>query len=46
MDPSPHVPPTSGLLASKVMEAAGEIRADLQQTVYDLLSERRSVWFG
>jgi 1-acyl-sn-glycerol-3-phosphate acyltransferase len=31
---------------SKVMEAAESIRADLQQTVYDLLSERRSVWFG
>ena len=31
---------------SKVMEAAESIRADLQQTVYDLLSERRGVWFG
>jgi 1-acyl-sn-glycerol-3-phosphate acyltransferase len=31
---------------SKVMEAAESIRADLQQTVYHLLSERRSVWFG
>jgi hypothetical protein len=31
---------------SKVMEAAESIRADLQQNVYDLLSERRSVWFG
>jgi 1-acyl-sn-glycerol-3-phosphate acyltransferase len=31
---------------SKVMEAAESIRADLQQSVYDLVSERRSVWFG
>jgi 1-acyl-sn-glycerol-3-phosphate acyltransferase len=31
---------------STVMGAAEWIRADLQQTVYDMLSERRSVWFG
>jgi len=31
---------------SKVMEAAERIRADLQQTVLDMVSERRSVWFG
>jgi 1-acyl-sn-glycerol-3-phosphate acyltransferase len=31
---------------SKVMEAAERIRADLQETLYEMLSERRSVWFG
>jgi 1-acyl-sn-glycerol-3-phosphate acyltransferase len=48
MDPvSFDVPPDLGRYSrSKVMEAAESIRADLQQTVYDLLSERRSVWFG
>ena len=42
-DVAPDLPRYS---RSKVMEAAESIRADLQQTVYDLLSERRSVWFG
>jgi 1-acyl-sn-glycerol-3-phosphate acyltransferase len=48
MDPVTFdVPPDLGRYSrSKVMEAAESIRADLQQTVYDLLSERRSVWFG
>ena len=48
MDPVTFdVPPDLGRYSrSKVMEAAEKIRADLQQTVYDLLSERRSVWFG
>lgn len=48
MDPVTFdVPPNLGRYSrSKVMEAAEKIRADLQQTVYDLLSERRSVWFG
>lgn len=41
------VPPDRGRYSrSKVMEAAESIRADLQKTVYDLVSERRSVWFG
>ncbi len=31
---------------SKVMEAAEAIRGSLQQEVYNMLSERRSVWFG
>jgi 1-acyl-sn-glycerol-3-phosphate acyltransferase len=31
---------------STVMEAAEWIRANLQQTVHDMVSERRSVWFG
>jgi len=48
MDPVKFdVPPDLGRYSrSKVMEAAESIRANLQQTVYDLLSERRSVWFG
>jgi 1-acyl-sn-glycerol-3-phosphate acyltransferase len=48
MDPVTFdVPPDLGRYSrAKVMEAAEKIRADLQQTVYDLLSERRSVWFG
>jgi 1-acyl-sn-glycerol-3-phosphate acyltransferase len=48
MDPVTFdVPPDLGRYSrSKVMEAAESIRADLQETVYDLLSERRSVWFG
>jgi 1-acyl-sn-glycerol-3-phosphate acyltransferase len=48
MDPvSFDVPPDLPRYSrSKVMEAAESVRADLQQTVYDLLSERRSVWFG
>src|SRR5579872_3269301 len=31
---------------SAVMEAAERIRSDLQDTLYDMLSERRSVWLG
>jgi 1-acyl-sn-glycerol-3-phosphate acyltransferase len=31
---------------SRVMEEAERIRSDLQENVYDLLQERRSVWFG
>ncbi len=31
---------------SRVMEEAEEIRARLQETLYDMLRERRSVWFG
>jgi 1-acyl-sn-glycerol-3-phosphate acyltransferase len=31
---------------SKVMEASEEIRGSLQETVYEMLAERRSVWFG
>jgi len=31
---------------AEVMEAAEQIRADLQQSVHALVSERRSVWFG
>jgi 1-acyl-sn-glycerol-3-phosphate acyltransferase len=31
---------------SAVMEGAERIRADLQQTLYDMLAERRSAWFG
>jgi 1-acyl-sn-glycerol-3-phosphate acyltransferase len=48
MDPVTFdVPPDLGRYSrSKVMEAAESIRADLQETVYELLSERRSVWFG
>jgi 1-acyl-sn-glycerol-3-phosphate acyltransferase len=48
MDPvSFDVPPDLERYSrSTVMEAAEWIRADLQQTVYDMLSERRSVWFG
>jgi 1-acyl-sn-glycerol-3-phosphate acyltransferase len=48
MDPvSFDVPPDLERYSrSIVMEAAEWIRADLQQTVYDMLSERRSVWFG
>ena len=31
---------------SKVMDEAEKIRTDLQEALYDMLRERRSVWFG
>ncbi len=31
---------------SRVMDEAEKIRADMQETLYDMLRERRSVWFG
>jgi 1-acyl-sn-glycerol-3-phosphate acyltransferase len=31
---------------SRVMEEAEKIRTSLQETVYDMLRDRRSVWFG
>ncbi|MHB8439294.1 MAG: lysophospholipid acyltransferase family protein [Acidimicrobiales bacterium] len=31
---------------SKVMDEAENIRTDLQEALYDMLRERRSVWFG
>ena len=31
---------------SRVMDEAERIRSDLQETLYDMLRERRSVWFG
>jgi len=31
---------------SRVMDEAERIRNDLQETLYDMLRERRSVWFG
>ena len=31
---------------SRVMDEAERIRTDLQETLYDMLRERRSVWFG
>ena len=48
MDPVTFKEPPDQLRYSRaaVMGAAERIRADLQQTVYDMLSERRSVWFG
>jgi len=30
---------------SRIMDAAEDIRLDLQQTLYDMLRQRRSVWF-
>jgi 1-acyl-sn-glycerol-3-phosphate acyltransferase len=41
------VPPDQERYArSRVMEAAEAIRVQLQETIYDMLRERRSVWFG
>jgi hypothetical protein len=31
---------------SRVMEEAESVRARLQETIFDMLRERRSVWFG
>ena len=31
---------------SRVMDEAEQIRATLQDTLHDMLRERRSVWFG
>ena len=31
---------------SRVMEEAEEIRTRIQDALYDILSHRRSVWFG
>ena len=31
---------------SRVMDEAENIRARLQETIYDMLRSRRSVWFG
>jgi hypothetical protein len=31
---------------SRVMEEAETIRMQLQETLYEMLRERRSVWFG
>ena len=31
---------------SRVMEEAEKIRSNMQETIYDMLRERRSVWFG
>jgi hypothetical protein len=31
---------------SRVMEEAERIRTQLQESVYDMLRDRRSVWFG
>jgi hypothetical protein len=31
---------------SRVMEEAEHIRTLIQESVYDMLQERRSVWFG
>lgn len=31
---------------SRVMDEAEKIRTDMQETLYDMLRERRSVWFG
>jgi len=31
---------------SRVMEEAERIRLHIQETLYDMLRERRSVWFG
>ena len=31
---------------SRVMEEAETIRLHMQETLYDMLRERRSVWFG
>lgn len=41
------VPPDQERYArSRVMEAAEAIRVQLQEAIYDMLRERRSVWFG
>jgi 1-acyl-sn-glycerol-3-phosphate acyltransferase len=41
------VPPDQERYArSRVMEAAEAIRVRLQEAIYDMLRERRSVWFG
>ena len=34
------------LLASRVMDEAEDIRVALQETLYDMLSARKSIWFG
>ena len=31
---------------SRVMEEAEKIRINMQETIYEMLRERRSVWFG
>ncbi len=31
---------------SRIMEESGQIRSQLQEAVYDMLRDRRSVWFG
>ncbi len=31
---------------SRVMDEAEKIRTDMQETLYDMLRERRSIWFG
>jgi hypothetical protein len=31
---------------SRVMEEAEKIREEMQQSLYDMLRTRRSVWFG
>jgi 1-acyl-sn-glycerol-3-phosphate acyltransferase len=31
---------------SRIMEEAEEIRVKMQETLYDMLRNRRSVWFG
>ena len=31
---------------SRIMEESEHIRAQLQEAVYDMLRDRRSVWFG
>jgi 1-acyl-sn-glycerol-3-phosphate acyltransferase len=31
---------------SRVMDEAENVRMQLQETLYDMLRERRSVWFG
>jgi 1-acyl-sn-glycerol-3-phosphate acyltransferase len=42
-----EVPPDQDRYSrSRIMDAAEDIRQDLQDTLYDMLRERRSVWFG
>ena len=31
---------------SRIMDEAEQIRVQLQETLYDMLRDRRSVWFG
>jgi hypothetical protein len=31
---------------SRVMEEAEKIRSNMQETIYEMLRDRRSVWFG
>jgi 1-acyl-sn-glycerol-3-phosphate acyltransferase len=31
---------------SRIMDEAESIRAQMQETIYDMLRDRRSVWFG